>query len=197
MRYTSYVASARLGLVALCGILSASTAQPTSPGHLQGEFSVQATEHCIHSSGFGPPPVMEALGPTVLENTTLQGVLILRADGSGEFTGRSASITTSSIGSPMQQSTLRCPVIYSIDREGVLRLDRACKGTVVRGSLSVGGQVWSTSSVQLDGRFHAATGSLQLTDSALEIETLTSFHGARTPRVCMRAWSAVRTGRGT
>lgn len=193
MKRTIVIRVAPWAVVILCCALGASSTQTraAAPGMLKGAFSVLATEQCIHSSGFGPPPVLEALGPTVLESITLAGTLTFNGDGTGEFTGLSSSITTMSIGSPVQQSTLRCPISYSIEPRGVLRLERTCKGTVTRGSLSVGGQVWTSSAVRLEGRLHPRGDSLQLSDTALEAETLTSFHGARTPRLCTRAWNAI------
>ncbi|MBB6095218.1 hypothetical protein HNQ60_004108 [Povalibacter uvarum] len=198
MNQATTVRSACLAIVVLSGVLGTGNAQ--TPGSatnatLKGAFSVQAEEECVHSSTFGPPPVLEALGPTVMENITIQGTLTLNGDGTGEFVGRSASITTIAIASPVQQSTLRCPVTYSMDRGGVVSLERTCTGTVTRGSLSVGAQVWTASAVRLEGRFHSVTGALQLADTALEIETITSFRGARTPRLCTRAWSAFRIER--
>jgi hypothetical protein len=182
-----------LGLCCVLGGAGAQTGPDEARSRLSGEFSFYASEHCVHSSAFGPPPVLEPLGPTYTENSTIQGTLTLRADGTGLLTGRAASLSNLPTATPAQQSALRCTVTHAIERDDTLRLETMCKGTITQGNLSVAGQVWSAGPMRASGHLHA--DSFTAADTELAIETVTSFRGARTPRLCHRLWSGSRLGK--
>jgi hypothetical protein len=165
--------------------LAGDTAPPGKSAAVKGEFAFTGTEQCAYASAFGPPPVLQAMGPVVLHTSTLQGTLTLAPDGTGRLTGRIASLQSlpGAGATPATQSSLTCAVKHALSAKGELRLERTCRGTRSRGTGSEGAQTWTASTVRESGQFSADT--IALADTELAVESLTIF-GVNLARVCHR-----------
>jgi hypothetical protein len=176
-----------LATVVWSATVSAPAAQPIS-----GEFAFTGTEHCAYASAFGPPPVLQAIGVVITQTSTIQGTMTLAANGTGKLVGRIASVQAlSGAGAtPAMQSSLQCAVKHSAGEEGSVRLERACKGTRLRGTGSESAQTWSLTPIIETG--HARADVLALADTELRVESL-RVAGVTLPRLCHRSATAVRT----
>jgi len=187
-RPATWVAAGLLQAAALP--LAGDTALPgKSALALTGEFVFTGTEQCAYASGFGPLPMLQAIGPVTLQSSTLHGSLILAADGTGRLTGRIASLQAfaESAATPAMQSSLNCTVTHSLTLTGELRLERTCHGTRSRGTGSANAQTWTASPIRESGQFNANT--IVLADTELAAESL-STAGVNLARLCHRtAWA--------
>lgn len=164
-----------------------------SPSHaaVAGKFAFNETEHCVYASGFGPPPMLQAVGPVSLQTTTAQGVVTLEADGTGQVTGRMASIqeTQTTAATPALQSSFTCSARYQLAAKGEFRLQRDCRGVRLRGNGSAGAQTWSVELPEASGYLRGDL--LLLTDTGLAVEAL-SVVGIKLSRLCHRSLMAMR-----
>jgi hypothetical protein len=156
-----------------------------SPTTLSGEFAFVSTEQCAYAAAFGPPPVSQAIGPVSPQTSTLQGTLTLAPNGTGRLTGRIASLqpVAGTGATPAMQSSFTCTVTHSIAASGELTLERACRGTRLRGTGSEAAQTWIASPVRERGRFSAH--GMVLADIQLAVESL-SVAGVNLARICHR-----------
>jgi len=154
-----------------------------------GEFHFVSSEQCMYSSAFGPPPLLQPLGPTYLESTTLQGMLRLGTSSTGTAEGRSSSTISLPSGDIVQQAAVRCAVTYRQADVGKFEMEQKCEATPLRGRLSMAAQVFTYGPIRIRG--YRSHSDLLGADTQLEIETVTTFNGANTPRLCHRTWSAV------
>jgi hypothetical protein len=189
-RAVAWVAGGLLQAVAVP--LAGDTAVPGKPAlPVKGEFSFSGTEQCAYASAFGPPPMLQAIGPVTLQSSTLHGSLSLAADGTGRLTGRIASLQafTESAATPAMQSSLTCAVSHSLTATGELRLVRTCRGTRSRGTGSANAQTWTASPIQESGQFNGDT--IVLADTQLAAESVSTL-GVNLARLCHRAAWATR-----
>lgn len=161
-------------------------AAPPGKSAVAGEFAFAGTEQCAYASAFGPPPVSQAMGPVTLQTSTLQGTLTLAADGTGQLTGRIASLQSvpGAGATPAMQSSLTCAVTHALAATGEFRMERSCRGTRSRGTGSEIAQTWTASPVRESGQFNADV--VALADTELAVESL-SVAGVNLARVCHRA----------
>jgi hypothetical protein len=190
-RTSAWMAAGLLQAMALP--LAGDTALPgKSVPAARGEFAFAGTEQCAYASAFGPPPMLQAIGPvTLLQTSTVQGTLRLAPDGTGRFTGRIASLQafTEAAATPAMQSSLTCVVSHSLTATGELRLERTCRGTRSRGTGSSNAQTWTASTVRESGQFD--TNTIVLADTELAAESL-SVAGVNLARICHRVSWATR-----
>jgi hypothetical protein len=194
-RASAWVAAAVLLAAALP--LAGDTALPgKSAPAASGEFSFTGTEQCAYASAFGPPPMLQAIGPVTLQNSALQGTLRLAQDGTGRFTGRIASLQafTESAATPAMQSALTCVVAHSLTATGELRLERTCRGTRSLGTGSSNAETWTASAIRESGQFktdQSNADTIVLADTELTAESV-SVAGVNLARLCHRVSWATR-----
>jgi hypothetical protein len=169
---------------------AADSASRATNARLKGDFAFVSSEQCVHAAAFGPAPMLQPLGVTAQEASTLQGTVSFDGAGGGRLVGRLASILTTATAPPGHQSDLRCTISYELGSDGSFSMERHCKATPRRGAGSVGVRPMEFGPVRVTGRLHGDT--ITAADTEMAVETVTSFWGAKTPRLCHRTWSATK-----
>jgi hypothetical protein len=156
---------------------------------LKGDYAFVAMHSCINSpSGFGPPPLLTALGATTASQTTSQGVITFNGDGTGTIIGRNAATnSTPNTVNPLTQTVFKCALTYQLSGDGAYASEYSCDGQVTLGVGSRIGLTYTTSSVLSAGYL---TGKLLVTGNTdLAVESST-YNGVITPRICHRVSTA-------
>jgi hypothetical protein len=160
-------------------------AKPEDLQSLRGDYAFVSSHSCINSpSGFGPPPLLTALGPTTATQTTSQGVITFRRDGTGTIVGRNAiSNSTPNAANPVTQTAFQCSLTYHLTEDGYYASESTCAGQV---TLGIGSRVGATFTSSPSPSSGYLTGkSLVTANTDLAVESSTS-NGITTPRICHR-----------